>query len=136
MATKKAIPVKKNALSTNHIISKENGSKMVGKFQEAISKLGGTINFEKGKEFNRSVFESLLKLKGCTTIRIYNAVDDYGNHTFVITAVNNKQNDIYFKMPRTKAADNALTTLPPDEDGVANMGNSCPVYKKSVISLP
>jgi hypothetical protein len=137
-AVKKAVPKKKKAaaVKVNHIISKRKGAEMVNRFR-TITNLN-TISFSHGMEFNKSIFEKLLKLKGVTKIRVYNAVNENGEHTFVLTAVDAKRNDIYFKLkrPATKSTSKAVAKLMPGEDeGVGNMGNQCPAYEDTIKSL-
>jgi hypothetical protein len=128
---KKALPVK-----VNHIISKRKGAEMVNRFRTNTN--FNTISFSHGMEFNKSIFEDLLKLKGVTKIRVYNAVNENGEHTFVLTAVDAKRNDIYFKMkkPAVKSTSRAVAKLIPGEDeGVGNMGSQCPAYEDTITSL-
>ena len=108
---KKAAPVKKaaakkqvvslaKALTTakvNHIIPKALGLEMVTRFQNNIKNLG-KATFEIGKEFDKSLFESLLKLKGIKNVRIYNALNNDNSHTFVITGLDKNSNELYFKI--------------------------------------
>ncbi len=137
---KKAAPKKKKAapVKVNHIISKRKGAEMVNRFRTNTNL--NTISFSHGMEFNKSIFEDLLKLKGVTKIRIYNAVNDEGGHTFVLTAADAKRNDIYFKTKKTGAKPAAKTkamakAMPGDDEGVGNMGNQCPAYDDTITSL-
>lgn len=141
-AVKKVTP-KKQPVATkqpvNHIISKTDGAAMIARF-EANKKSLNNIYFDKGREFDKSLFEKLLKLKGCKKIRIYNAANDENEHTFVITAVSvtpatttkpSTSKDIFFKMkPAAKAAvkGKMMMLLPANTDGVGNRGQQCPAY--------
>ncbi|MBL0145627.1 MAG: hypothetical protein IPP48_07575 [Chitinophagaceae bacterium] len=108
----------------NHIISKEKGYEMVARFAENQKDLN-KIYFFKGIEFSRSLFENILQLPGCTKVRIYNAVNDRGEQTFVITGADSKMNDIYFKniKPVTKTKSVAKSITGADTgDGVGKYG--------------
>ena len=146
-ATKKITVIK--AKPVNHIISKTEGAAMVAQFEENKNNLDNII-FGKGREFDKSLFEKLLALKGCNKIRIYNALNNDGEHTFVITAVTvtaatktkpAASKDIYFKMkPALKGkTSNKKVSLRgaamPDTDGVGNRGQQCPAYDENNTAL-
>lgn len=146
-AAKKAPVIK--AQPVNHIISKTEGAAMVARFDASRTSLANVF-FSKGREFDKSLFEKLLKLKGCSKIRIYNAVNAKGEHTFVITAVAviaatktkpSTSKDIYFKMkPSAKATATTKKTAQrasamPDTDGVGNQGQQCPAYDENNTAL-
>ena len=133
----------------NHIISKTDGAAMVARFEDNSARLDNII-FCKGREFDKSLFEQLLKLKGCSKIRVYNAVNDEGEHTFVITAVAvtaatktkpATSKDIYFKMKaavKTKAGSKGAglkSAAMQNTDGVGNQGQQCPAYDENNTAL-
>jgi hypothetical protein len=124
-----------SAIRTSHIIPKSSGIEMTARFSESQKDLN-QVTFFRAIEFDKSLFEKLIKLKGCKKIRIYNAVNAFNEQTFVITAVDTKKNDIYFKIKTNTAQpkDN-LNSLAPESYGVGNMGNSCPQYTKDIITL-
>ena len=124
----------------NHIISKAEGSAMVDRFTASQMNLNAVI-FSHGMEFDKSLFEKLLKQPGIKRVRIYNAVNEMSEHTFVITAVDGKRNDIYFKLkPAAKTSTKTkgkamLTSLSTDDNGVGNMGTKCPAYDPDATAL-
>ena len=123
VSTAKALAIAK----VNHIIPKALGLEMVTRFQDNIKNLG-KATFEIGKEFDKFLFESLLKLKGIKNVRIYNALNNDNSHTFVITGLDKNSNELYFKIknsPKSKGNVQAKTATPTDDDGVGNMGNQC-----------
>lgn len=123
--------------SVNHIISKSKGAEMVNRFTDNMTDLNKIV-FCHGIEFDKSLFEKLLKLRGSKVIRIYNAVNEFNEHTFVITAVDVAKNDIYFKLKTNSSKSKTIlkiADLPEDTDGVGNMGNQCPAYLKDVKTL-
>jgi hypothetical protein len=137
--TKKQTSVKRLAQPvSSHVISKIKGGEMVKRFSGNIFMVNG-ISFHHGMQFNKSLFEQLLQLEGVEFIRIYNAVNDDNEHTFVITAVDAKQNDIYFKdvlAATSSKLRSALASIAPlDADGVGNMGTKCPAYNSGVTAL-
>jgi hypothetical protein len=101
----------------------------------------GSIKFQPALEFDALLFVQLLQLKDACKVRIHNALNDYNEHTFVVTTVNSNGFEIYFKLKPQKApsvqslktaAAPAQTTPPPDNDGVGNMADQCsdPSYRK------
>lgn len=130
VVAKSALPKKavapKSASAAEHIITKNEGKAMINSFRNTDK---SAINFTSGREFDKSIFEALLKLKGCKKIRIYNALDADGYHTLVLTAVDKAGNDIYLKMKTAKKT-TAKTAMafPVDNNGVGNRGNQCPEY--------
>ena len=140
---KKSAPKKKEVLkkkpvkaAANNIISKSKGAEMVNRFREKKENLN-SVTFSRAIQFPKSLFENLLKLKGVQDIRIYNAINEKNEHTFVVTAVDNKYNDIYFKNKRetVNSKTSVQRSAAPDNDGVGNMGNSCPAYTGDIIIL-
>lgn len=143
MKTKKTTPekvgVKKQIISkpktiiktkVNHIIPKVLGMEMIARFEKNIKNLS-KVKFEMGKEFDKTLFEELLKLKGIKSVRIYNALNADNTHTFVITGLDKNSYELYFQIKRGvekkqnfEGKDGADTTLTYD-DGVGNMGNQC-----------
>ncbi len=140
-AAKKAVPQKKTAVKkqvvskaistdkVNHIIPKALGMEMITRFKKSIKNLS-KVKFEMGKEFDKSLFEALLKLKGIENVRIYNAVNKDNSHTFVITGLDKNSNELYFNMKQvvkskqvSQGKDGGDTTT--NNDGVGNMGNQC-----------
>ena len=144
-ASKKAPVIK--AQPVNHIISKTEGAAMIARFEANKNSLG-SIFFSKGREFDKSLFEKLLKLKDCKKIRIYNAVNNENEHTFVITAVTvipgtktkrSSSKDIYFKIkPAVKAKTKSgmmMRSAGADTEGVGNRGQQCPAYDDNNTAL-
>lgn len=119
--------------TNNHIISKEQGAAMVTDYLNIKTNSNAFLNLEfpEGWQFNRSLFENLLALPGCTQIRIYNAVNSAMQHTFVIVGVDANENDIYFENVTTNNANQINTS---GGQGVGDMGNACPSYD-NVTSL-
>jgi hypothetical protein len=120
--TKKPLPV-------NHIIPKTKGDEMIKRFRNSRKNLN-KLTFSLGVEFDKSLFEKLLKLTDAKTVRIYNAANELNEHTFVITALNSKMQEIYFKIKPVAAASNSANMLktsavPVTTDGVGNMGSQC-----------
>lgn len=149
MQSKKIIPKKKTVLKKavikkktmpppvpDHIIERSKGVEMVNRFDDNRTNFDNIV-FSRGMEFDKSLFEKLLKLKGINKIRIYNAVNDNNEHTFVITGADSKMNDIYFKIKRARKSTGSKSkmALAADSSGVGNMGNSCPVYPDETIVL-
>lgn len=130
-AVKKKVSGKKAAASptSRHIISYNKAMMMVAAYKEALQNPGaGKIGFSDGKEFDKSLFEVLLSLKGVQRIRIYNALNENNEHTFVITAVN-AQN---FNIPVPVPQNSVQSAVGGDGTGGAgNMGDQCtdPKYK-------
>lgn len=127
-------PLPKAAITTkpspvNHIIPKTKGDEMIKRFRDSRRNLN-KLTFSLGIEFDKSLFEQLLKLKDAKTVRIYNAVNESNDHTFVITALNSKMEEIYFKItpvaPTPKSSNMLKTSaIPAVIDGVGNMGSQC-----------
>jgi hypothetical protein len=119
-----------DAPTVNHIIPKALGMKMIARFKKSMKDLN-KVKFELGKQFDKSLFEALLKLKGVQTVRIYNAIDEKNNHTFVITGLDKNSVELYFKIKSNAAAlgkDGGDGT----EDGVGDMGTQCTEPPKDV----
>ena len=126
----------------NHIIPKELGFEMIDRFTKKIKDLS-KVKFEMGKQFDKSLFEALLKLKGIENVRIYNALNKDNSHTFVITGLDKNSNELYFKIKPTAKSkqisqgkgDDGTTT---NDDGVGNMGNQCtePPPKEVSVKTP
>lgn len=129
-------PTSTSTKKVNHIIPKIQGQEMILRFKKNIKNLN-KVKFEMGKEFDKGLFEELLKLKGIKSVRIYNALNADYTHTFVITGLDAKSNEIYFKIKSdlsTKKSNARLIVQTTDEDGVGNMGNQCtepPTFDKS-----
>jgi hypothetical protein len=121
-APKKAISKKKEdhqpTVANKHIITKVKGFEMVKRFKQSMKDLR-KVKFELGKQFDKSLFELLLQLKGMQTVRIYNAIDDANKHTFVITALDKKSRELFFKIKSAAGKDDEVV------DGVGDMGNQC-----------
>ncbi len=140
VAVKKQVISKANPVSTtkvNHIIPKTLGMEMITRFKKSIKDLS-KVKFEMGKEFDKSLFEALLKLKGIENVRIYNALNKDNGHTFVITGLDKNSNELYFKIKQaakskqiSQGKDGGDTTT--DDDGVGNMGNQCTEPPKGSI---
>jgi hypothetical protein len=149
-ADKKIVTVKKEvvkkqlvakAITTekvNHIIPKALGFEMIERFKKSAKDLS-KVKFEMGKEFDKSLFEALLKLKGLKNVRIYNALNKDNGHTFVITGLDKNSNELYFKIKQegkgkqvSQGKDGGDT--PTDNDGVGNMGNQCTEPPKEIAA--
>lgn len=127
-APKKAAAKTKKAtvLKSRHIIPYHKGEMMKSAYMQAIKTPGaGIIKFNNGREFDKSLFEILLKVKGVEKIRIYNALNDKNEHTFVITAVNKQKFSLVIPVNTGKMTRGA------GEGSVGNMGDQCtdPKYK-------
>jgi hypothetical protein len=151
MKTKKAVPVKKvvakkqvvsKAITTtnvNHIIPKALGMEMITRFKKSIKDLS-KAKFEIGKEFDKSLFEALLKLKGIKSVRICNALNADNSHTFVLIGLDANSNELYFKIKQqvepVQQSAMKMAILPTNDDGVGNMGTQCtePPAKTSSIA--
>jgi hypothetical protein len=131
VAAKKGIDKKKGTAmakaadvpKVNHIIPKALGLEMIARFKKNIKDLS-KVKFEIGKQFDKYLFEELLKLKGIQTVRIYNAIDKNNNHTFVITGLDANSYELYFKIKSRAGAlgkDGGDGTV----DGVGDMGTQC-----------
>jgi hypothetical protein len=124
------------AVQSRHIIAKSLGRSMAEKFVIEKSSLTGIV-FNDAIEFDRDLFEQVLGLPGCVKVRFYNAINSTnGEHTLVITGVDAKKNDIYFNFS------NVITNLQGkdatqavDGGGVGDMGDACPRYEPSVVTL-
>jgi hypothetical protein len=144
-AAKKAAPVKKVAVKkapakkktvskkASHIISEAAGKNMTDRFLSNLNSLGNIV-FSSGLEFDKSLFQKLLSLKDVHALRIFNAVTDKMQHTFVITAVNKKGKTLFLKQANnlkttgTKSKGAMAAAPPPTDNGVGNMGSQCPAY--------
>jgi hypothetical protein len=122
----------------NHIIPKALGLEMIARFKKNIKNLS-KVKFEMGKEFDKSLFEALLKLKGIQNVRIYNAVNKDNSHTFVLTGLDKNSNELYFKIKQaakskqvSQGKDGGDTTT--NDDGVGNMGNQCTEPPKESVA--
>jgi hypothetical protein len=137
---KKITPIEK-ALTTRHFISVMEGNIMIENFQiqKSANKLSSK-HFSVGREFDISLFEVILKIKGVKKIRFTNAINEKNEHTLVVTPVNAKGNDMYLPAssnpniinPKTNSFMAKSTDAPP-EDGMGDMGDQCtnPDYKKT-----
>jgi hypothetical protein len=122
---------------SSHIIPKLDGQVMVSKFSQSMSNLS-SITFNRGIQFDKSLFEQLLQLSNVAKIRLYNAVNSANEHTLVVTAADANNNDIYFKIPASNATARTsqfLNAPAPGDDGVGDMGTKCPAYDPSVTAL-
>jgi len=100
------------------------------------------VEFTYALEFDKSLFEQLLQLKGIRKIRVHNAVNSDNQHTFVVTGVDVFGQEIYFKLKPKSSGPQSLqkivvaqTAVPaaiPDTQGVGNMADQCskPEYIK------
>jgi hypothetical protein len=127
--------------TTRHFISIMEGKEMIENFQtQLIKNKISAKSFSIGREFDISLFEVLLKIKGVKKIRFTNAINANNEHTLVVTGVSVNGYDI--NLP---AASNPNIVNPkinsimargidtPAEDGVGDMGDQCtnPEYKKT-----
>jgi hypothetical protein len=122
---------------SRHIISKSLGTAMAEQFIMKKEGLKG-IKFNDGIEFDRDLFDQILALPGCVKVRFYNALNTTnGEHTLVITAVGANKSDIYFSLTNSisTAARGKDTEDEIDNEGVGDMGDACPRYEPSVITL-
>jgi hypothetical protein len=137
---KKTSP-KPKAKTTRHFISIMEGKEMIEKFQsqKAANKLAAK-SFSIGREFDLSLFEVILKIKGVKKIRFSNAINEKNEHTLVVSGVDGNGNDLYLPAssnpnitnPKTSSFMAKSTDAPP-EDGLGDMGDQCtnPDYKKT-----
>jgi hypothetical protein len=135
-AKKKAAAITKaaDAPKVNHIIPKALGMQMIARFKKSMKDLNN-VKFEIGKQFDKYLFEELLKLKGIQTVRIYNAIDENNNHTFVITGLDANSYELYFKI-KSKAVALGKDGGDGTVDGVGDMGTQCtepPKAQKGVV---
>jgi hypothetical protein len=124
---------------SRHIISRSEGEVMEQRFLESLKNISD-IEFTYALEFDKSLFEQLLRLKGVRKIRIHNAVNANNQHTFVVTGVGTFGQQIYFKINQQSSDSQFLqksavaqttTSVSPTADGVGNMADQCsqPGYK-------
>ena len=73
----------------NHVISLDKARRLTETYQNA-AKPGDVIAGYLG----RSIFQKILDQEECVGIRIYNAVSEAGNPTFVLVGVDTSGNDI------------------------------------------
>jgi hypothetical protein len=120
----------------DHIIPKAKGKQMIDNYAAIMGDLEGAI-FSPGIEFHKSIFEKLLLLSGIESIRVYNAINDAGEHTFVLTAIDKDRNDIYFNnaFPNILKSSRSVQALVVNTEGVGNMGTLCPAYDPTIKSL-
>lgn len=127
---------------SRHIIPKSQGDIMEQRFLDSLGNIGA-IQFTYALEFDKSLFEQLLRLKGIRKIRIHNAVNIHNQHTFIVTGVGDFGQEIYFKIKPQSSGNQFLQTAavtqpatPAPEaitaDGVGNMADQCskPEYIK------
>ena len=133
---KKAASKKKTAAAptSRHIISYNKAMMMKAAYMEAIKTPGaGIIKFNDGREFDKSLFEVLLSMEGVDRIRIYNALNENNEHTFVITAVNSQNFNIPVPVTQdaTQAGAAQAAVGGDNSGGAGNMGDQCtdPQYK-------
>ncbi len=136
-AVKKKTPSKAKALvkaiSGKHVIARLDGQQMIDTFMyyNNPKKITG-ISFSSGREFDISLFTTLLSLPNIKKIRFRNAVNANNEHTLVITGVNANGFDILIPVADSTTQSSALTgDDPPPTDGMGDMGDQCtdPKYK-------
>jgi hypothetical protein len=129
-------------LTTRHFISIMQGKEMIETFQtqKSANKLAAKY-FSIGREFDISLFEVILKIKGVKKIRFTNAIAN-NEHTLVVTGVDangydlnlpassNPNENIAKSLNLGKGGETATST---SEDGLGDMGDQCtnPDYKKT-----
>ncbi|MGG9961656.1 hypothetical protein [Ferruginibacter sp. SUN106] len=128
---------------SRHIIPKSQGDIMERRFLESLKNIG-IVQFTNALEFDKSLFEQLLQLKGICKVRVHNAVNEHNQHTFVVTAVDVAGEEIYFKikaqheepqlLERTAIASANASATATVTEGVGNMADQCsqPEYKKQI----
>jgi hypothetical protein len=140
----KKVAVKKQIVSkaitttkVNHIIPKALGMEMITRFKKSMKNLS-KAKFEIGKEFNKSLFEALLKLKGIQSVRICNALNADNSHTFVIIGLDANSNELYFKIKQqvepVQQSAMKMAILPTNDEGVGNMGTQCTEPPSKILS--
>jgi hypothetical protein len=131
---------KEKILTTRHFISIMQGNEMVENFQnqKSTNKLGAK-SFSIGREFDISLFEVILKIKGVKKIRFTNAINAKNEHTLVVTGVDAIGNEMYLpassnpklKDSKTESMLMAKSIDTAPQDGLGDMGDQCtnPAYK-------
>jgi hypothetical protein len=109
-----------NLSSDLHIITKTEAITMIDRFTTMKSTSLMDIQFTYGKQYDRSIFEAMLAIEGCSEIRIINALTEANEQTFVLMPVKEVETPLY------------LTKIITDENGekipvdaLADMGNNC-----------
>jgi hypothetical protein len=141
IVSKKPSP-KPKAQTTRHFISIMEGKEMIENFQNQLIKNKiSAKSFSIGREFDTSLFEVILKIKGVKKIRFTNAIAN-NEHTLVVTGVDangydlnlpassNPNENIAKNLNLGKGGETATST---SEDGLGDMGDQCtnPDYKKT-----
>lgn len=140
---KKALPKKKASVApvSSHLIQNSKGFEMIDRFAEKAKDISA-FKFTYAREFDILLFKNLLKIKGAKKLRIYNAINENNEHTFVITAIDDNAIIRFFNKNPKKRAQNKLVAkamlrgddMPADmpDEWVGNMGEECsdPKYKK------
>lgn len=85
------------ALQTDNFISVETAHTMVLNARDA--KLSPAA-----MDFPKSIFEELLSQNNINGIRIYTAIDENGQNTFVITGYDENRSDVYINRNETMGA--------------------------------
>jgi len=109
------------AKSTAHMISKAAGELMIDNFNSIKPQLPLNIEFPFAKQFERSIFDALLNIEGCTHLRVFNALTDTNEQTFVIMAIQDFDTPLYLPMETTDENGKVI-----EVQAVADMGNNCP----------
>jgi hypothetical protein len=121
-------PVK--VISGKHIISQSDGEQMINRFMyyNKGTKLN-LVKFSSGREFDVSLFTSILNTAGVKKIRFRNAVNANNEHTLVITGADEKGYDIL--IPVIVQQNSLMADTPPPTNGMGDMGDQCsdPKYK-------
>lgn len=125
---------KGNKLPSNHLLAKSKGSKMITALTGAIASSQIAFNIPLGYNFNRNIFDEILKNKKCEGIRIYFGLNSDDALCLVITGLDSQLNDLY--VPIKTSRSNAQKTSATEEDGVGDMGQACPLYPEDIVQLP
>jgi hypothetical protein len=103
-----------------HMIAKSDAIQMINRFEPILNKGIEECKLAYGKQYDRSIFEALLALEGCTEIRIINALTEQDEQTFIIMAVHENETPLYLSKNIIDKNGDAITV-----EALADMGNNC-----------
>jgi hypothetical protein len=113
----------------NHLVSKNVGSDMILRLNAAISNKALPFELPLAINFNRNIFELILRDENCKGIRMYYGLNEFDQLSLIFTGIDDSMNDIY--LPIVLEGETTSRKM-----GVGDMGQVCPLYPSDVVQLP
>ena len=118
---------------SNHFISLEKAKEMIALHNRRKAQVLREEYKEKNllpvsETFDRSAFDRLLSIPGCTAVRIYYGMDDDNRQHAILVAVNENNEDILPKGNQPRAFDISISETSIMDPVIIEEGRTCPPY--------